>query len=151
VLLFCALLDNYPDQKILEILYPVAGLMQLTNDAFDVWKDVHKDVYTLPNLYRNFEQLKQLFLAETSAINQRLWQLPYPAKAKQTFAIIIHSLHAMGWMSLEQLQQVTAGVTSLEELKQLSRKELVCDMDSFQQQLKWLRHIRTFTNYFDKQ
>lgn len=151
VLLFCALPDHYPDQKILEILYPAAGLMQLTNDAFDVWKDVHKGVYTLPNLYRNFEQLQQLFLAEISRINQRLWQLPYPVKAKQTFAIIIHSLHAMGWMSLVQLKQVTAGVTSIEELKQLSRKELVCDMDSFQQQLKWLRHIRTFTNYVDKE
>lgn len=151
VLLFCALLDEYPDQKILEILYPVAGLMQLTNDTFDVWKDVHKVVYTLPNLYRNFEQLQQLFLAETSAINQRLWQLPYPVKAKQTFAIIIHSLHAMGWMSLEQLKHVTAGVTSISALKQLSRKELVCDMDSLQQQLKWLRHIRTFTNYIDKE
>lgn len=151
VLLFCALLDNYPDQKILEILYPAAGLMQLTNDAFDVWKDVHKSVYTLPNLYRNFEQLQQLFLAETSTINKRLWQLPYPAKRKQTFAIIIHSLHAMGWMSLEQLKQVTTGVTSIDELKQLSRKELVCDMDSLQQQLKWLRFIRTFTNYVDKE
>ncbi|OQP54762.1 hypothetical protein A4D02_00080 [Niastella koreensis] len=151
VLLFCALLDNYPDQKILEILYPAAGLMQLTNDAFDVWKDIHKGVYTLPNLYRNLDQLQQLFLAETSAINQRLWQLPYPVKAKQTFAIIIHSLHAMGWMSLEQLKQVTAGVTNIDELKQLSRKELVCDMDSLQQQLKWLRHIRTFTNYVDEE
>jgi hypothetical protein len=151
VLLFCALLDNYPDQKILEILYPAAGLMQLTNDAFDVWKDVHKGVYTLPNLYRNFEQLQQLFLVETSSINQQLWQLPYRAKDKQTFAIIIHSLHAMGWMSLEQLKNVTTGVTSIEELKQLSRKELVCDMDSLQQQLKWLRHIRTFTNHSDKE
>jgi len=151
VLLFCALLDNYPDQKILEILYPAAGLMQLTNDAFDVWKDVHKGVYTLPNLYRNFDQLQQLFLVETSTINQRLWQLPYPVKAKQTFAIIIHSLHAMGWMSLVQLNHVTAGVTSIEELKQVSRKDLVCDMDSLPQQLKWLRHIRTFTNYVDKE
>jgi hypothetical protein len=151
VLLFCALLDNYPDQKILEILYPAAGLMQLTNDAFDVWKDVHKGVYTLPNLYRNFSPLQQLFLAETSSINEQLWQLPYPAKAKQTFAIIIHSLHAMGWMSLEQLKQVTAGITSTEELKQLSRQELVCDMDSLQQQLKWLRHIRTFTNHLEKE
>jgi hypothetical protein len=53
-------------------------------------------------------------------------------------------------MSLEQLKQVTAGVTSIDELKQLSRKELVCDMDNLQQQLKWLRHVRTFTNYSDK-
>lgn len=151
VLLFCALLNDYPAQEILEILYPAAGLMQLTNDAFDVWKDIHKGVYTLPNLYRNFEQLQQLFLAETNAINQRLWQLPYPAKAKQTFAIVIHSLHAMGWMSLEQLKQVTAGVNSIEALKQLSRQQLVCDMDSLQQQWKWLQQIRTLTNYAEKE
>lgn len=149
VLLFCAVLDHYPDQKILDILYSAAGLMQLTNDAFDVWKDVHNGVYTLPNQYRNFDQLQQLFLAETAKINQILFQLPYPTKAKQNFAITIHSLHAMGWLSLQQLKNVTAGITSFETLKQLSRKELVCDMDSFPQQIKWLQHIRRLTNYYD--
>jgi hypothetical protein len=149
VLLFCAVLDHYPDARLLEILYPAAGLMQLTNDAFDVWKDVNNRVYTLPNLYLHFGKLQQLFLAETAKINQKLWQLPYPTKAKQTFAITIHSLHAMGFMALEQLKNVTAGITTFEQLKQLSRKDLVCDMDSFQQQRKWLRHIRQFANYYD--
>lgn len=149
VLLFCAVLDHYPDQKILDILYPAAGLMQMTNDAFDVWKDVHNGVYTHPNQYQHFDQLQQLFLAETVKINQILWQLPYETKAKQNFAITIHSLHAMGWLSLEQLKNVTAGITSFDELKQLSRKQLVCDMDSFPQQIKWLQQIRRFTNYYD--
>jgi hypothetical protein len=142
-------LDHYPEPKIVDILFPAAGLMQLTNDAFDVWKDVHKGVYTLPNQYRNFDQLQQLFLAETVKINHILLQLPYAAKARQNFAITIHSLHAMGWLSLEQLKNVTAGITSFEELKQLSRKELVCDMDSFLQQRKWLQHIRRLANYYE--
>jgi hypothetical protein len=132
----------------LNVLYPAAGLMQLTNDVFDVWKDAHNGVYTLPNQYRNFDRLQQLFLAETAKINQILWQLPYPVKAIQNFAITLHSLHAMGWLSLQQLKNVTVGITSFEELKQLSRKELVCDMDSFPQQIKWLRYIRRFTNYY---
>jgi hypothetical protein len=148
VLLFCAVLDHYPEPNMLNVLYPAAGLMQLTNDVFDVWKDAHNGVYTLPNQYRNFDRLQQLFLAETAKINQILWQLPYPVKAIQNFAITLHSLHAMGWLSLQQLKNVTVGITSFEELKQLSRKELVCDMDSFPQQIKWLRYIRRFTNYY---
>jgi hypothetical protein len=147
VLLYCAVVDHYPNQEVLDLLYPVAGLLQLTNDAFDVWKDMQNGVYTLPNLYRNFEQLKQQFLTEVAQINHTLWQLPYPAKAKQAFAITIHSLPAMGWMALEQLQKVTAGITTFEELSKLRRQELVCDLDSIRQQMRWLQHIRRFSNY----
>ncbi|WP_207511101.1 class 1 isoprenoid biosynthesis enzyme [Longitalea luteola] len=148
ILLFCAVLDFYPDQQLLEILYPVAGLMQLTNDAFDVWKDVQHGVYTLPNRYLNFEELQALFLSEIALINQKLWQLPYGARNKQSFAITVHSLHAMGWISLEQLKNVTAAISTYAELQQLSRKTLVCDMDSWQQKKKWLKQIRQFVNYY---
>ena len=105
-------------------------------------------VYTLPNLYLNLEQLQQLFMAETATINQILSQLPYPAKARQAYAITIHSLPAMGWMALEQLKQATGGISTFKALSSLSRKALVCDMDSLSQKRKWLQHIRRFTNHY---
>ncbi|THU36930.1 class 1 isoprenoid biosynthesis enzyme [Niastella caeni] len=148
VLLYCAVLDHYPNQKILEMLYPMAGLMQLTNDAFDVFKDIMNGVYTLPNLYLNLEQLQQQFMAETAKINQIISQLPYPVKARQAYAITIHSLPAMGWLALEQLKQATGGISTFKALSSLSRKTLVCDMDSLSQKIKWLQHIRRFTNYY---
>ncbi len=150
LLLFYAILDHYPSQEIQRMFYPVAGLMQLTNDAFDVWKDVHNGLYTLPNLYRNFEQLQQLFLAEIASINQQLSELPYPVKSRQNYAITIHALHAMGWMSLEQLKRATAGISTIASLKALSRQELVCDMDSLKQYIKWGKLTRRFTNYYDQ-
>jgi hypothetical protein len=149
VLLYCAVLDNYPSPEILKMLYPIAGLMQLTNDAFDVWKDVHSGVYTLPNLYRNFEQLQQKFLEETATINQILCQLPYPAKARQAYAITIHSLPAMGLMAIEQLKSVTNGISSFAALFAMSRKTLVCDMDSTPQKMKWLQQIRRLCNHYE--
>ncbi|MBO9564767.1 MAG: class 1 isoprenoid biosynthesis enzyme [Niastella sp.] len=149
LLLFYAILDHYPSQEIHQLLYPAAGLMQLTNDAFDVWKDVHNGLYTLPNLYRNFEQLQQLFLSEIASINRQLSQLNYPVKARQNYAITIHALNAMGWMSLEQLKRVTADVSTIEELKTLSRQELVCDMDALRQYMKWIKLTRRFTNHYD--
>jgi hypothetical protein len=149
VLLFCAVLDDYPNGDLLKMLYPIAGLMQLTNDAFDVYKDVHNGVYTLPNLYRNFGQLQQHFMTEVASINYKLGQMPYPAQRKQAYAITIHSLHAMGWMALEQLKEVTANCSTFNELGKMSRKSLVCDMDSLKQKRKWLKHIRRLTNYYD--
>lgn len=148
VLLYCSVLEQYPSQKILEMLYPVAGLMQLTNDAFDVWKDVQNGVYTLPNLYLNFEQLQEQFMEDTARINHLLCQLPYPAKASQAYAITIHSLPAMGWIALEQLKKVTKDISTFEELSTMSRKTLVCDMDSIQQKMKWLQQIRRLCNHY---
>jgi len=148
ILLYCAVLDHYPDQEILKILYYISGLMQLTNDAFDVWKDVQNGIYTLPNRYLNFEKLQQQFMAEIAQINHTLWQLPYTTRAKQTYAITVHSLHAMGWMALEQLKDVTSGISTFAELSTMSRQTLVCDMDSIKQKKKWLKHIRRLTNYY---
>jgi hypothetical protein len=149
VLLYCAVLNDFPNEEIRGMLYPIAGLMQLTNDAFDVYKDVNNGVYTLPILYRDFEKQQQHFMAEVARINNALWQLPSTKKAKRKFAITIHSLHAMGWMALEQLKQVTTGIPTVADLRTLSRKALVCDMDSLKQIRKWLGHIRRIANYYD--
>jgi hypothetical protein len=149
VLLYCAVLDEYPDSTLREMLFPIAGLMQLTNDAFDVYKDVHNNVYTLPVLYRNFERLQQHFMAEVARINGILFQLPCKAGAKRNYAITVHSLHAMGWMALEQLKEVTTGIPTVAALRSMNRKSLVCDMDNFAQKRKWLGHIRRLTNYRD--
>lgn len=147
ILLFCAVLDHYPSPAIETMLFPIAGLMQLTNDAFDVWKDIHKDVYTLPNLYRNFGQLQHQFMAEISSINRQLDRLPNPASAKGDFAITIHALHAMGWMSLQQLKTVTATITSIDGLKSLTRAQLVCDLDRLPQKFKWFKLVHYFANF----
>ena len=133
VLLYCSVLETDPDN---ELIYPLAGLLQLTNDAFDVWKDLQQGVYTLPNLYKNFNGLKQRFLSEVAVINKHC--------ANIDCAITFHALPAMGWMAIEQLQAVTSGVS---DIRSLTRKQLVCDMDSLSQQLKWIRQVQRFTRY----
>ncbi|HEY0612893.1 MAG TPA: class 1 isoprenoid biosynthesis enzyme [Chitinophaga sp.] len=147
ILLFYSILDHYPDEAVLEMTYPMAGLLQLTNDAFDVYKDVHSGIYTIPNLYRNFDQLQQHFMNEVALFNQRLMQLPFVQQAKDIYGITIHALHAMGWMAMEQLKETTRDVNSVEELTTLSRQSLVCDMDHFSQKLKWIRQVNYLVNH----
>lgn len=147
ILLFYSILDHYPDDAVLEMTYPMAGLMQLTNDAFDVYKDVHSGIYTIPSLYRNFDQLQQHFMNEVALFNQRLMLLPFMQHAKDFYGITIHALHAMGWIAMEQLKEATRGVNSVEELATLSRQALVCDMDHFSQQVRWIRQVKQLVNH----
>jgi hypothetical protein len=143
ILLFCAVLKKYPGKEIQNVLYPVSGLMQLTNDVFDVWKDTQQGLYTIPTLFRNYVKLENIFLDEIFTINHQVSLLPYPKKNRKNFLIRVHALHAMGWLSLQQLKVVA----SSKPLTELSRKELVCDMDNWRQQLKWLKAVRRLCNY----
>ena len=147
ILLYCTLLDHYPNEEILAMLYPVAGLLQLTNDAFDVWKDIHNKVYTLPNLIRDIGKLQQRFMDDVALINKKLWQLPYPVRLKQMYATTVHLLLATGWMALEHQKSVTAGVTTVDALAAMPRKALICDMDTLPQKVKCLRHIYRLVKY----
>ncbi|KAA2238746.1 class 1 isoprenoid biosynthesis enzyme [Chitinophaga agrisoli] len=147
VLLAYSILDHYPTPTMLEMLYPMAGLLQLTNDAFDVYKDVQGGVYTIPNLYRNFDKLQQHFMADVAKFNHTLRDLPVMQSAKAAYAITIHALHGMGCIAMEQLKAVTRDVQSTAELATLSRQALVCDMDSFRQKLRWVKQVRDLVNY----
>jgi len=147
ILLFYSILDHYPNDAVLEMTYPMAGLLQLTNDAFDVYKDVHSGIYTIPSLYRNFDHLQQHFMNEVALFNQRLMQLPFMQHAKDYYSITIHALHAMGWIAMEQLKETTRDVNSVEELTALSRQALVCDMDHFSQQVRWIRQVKYLVNH----
>lgn len=143
-LLCYSILDHYPEPAILEMLYPAAGLLQLTNDIFDVYKDIQGGIYTVPNLYRDFDKLRSRFMSDVAQLNQRLQQLPYQTREKKIFGITIHALHAMGCIAMEQLQKTTRDVAALTEL---SREQLVCDMDSFFQKVRWIRQVQYLVNY----
>lgn len=143
ILLFHSILDHYPSAELREMLYPAAGLLQLTNDAFDVYRDMQEGVYTIPSLYPDFEKIDQGFMSSVAAFNQQLAALPYPAAARARFAITIHALHGMGRMALAQLRRNTRH----KPLQELSRRELVCDMDHFSRQLRWVGAVRTLVNY----
>lgn len=147
ILLYYSILDHYPATAIQHMLYPMAGLLQLTNDAFDVYKDVRSGIHTLPNLYRNYDQLQQHFMTDVALFNHHLEQLPFERFAKVFYSTTMHALHGMGCMALEQLKANTRGVTSMAELAALSRKALVCDMDSWGQKIKWVKEVRRLVNY----
>lgn len=147
ILLYYSVLDHYPSEDVRKMLYPMAGLLQLTNDAFDVYKDLGSGIYTVPNLYLNFDKIQQRFLSDVALFNHSLAKLPFLQQAKNTYGITIHALHAMGWMALSQLKEIARGIDDPQVLATLGRKALVCDMDNLRQKAKWVKQVKNLVNY----
>lgn len=132
VLLLYTAFDRYPAPGETALAFPMAGLMQLTYDVTDIWKDIRAGIFTIPILHRRYGRLEKRFMAESARFNQALSRLPYSAKKKREYAHAVHALHAMGLVAIRHLQQETKGVRDLADLALLGRKRLVCDLDNLQ-------------------
>lgn len=136
--LFYRLLEHFPSADELDLMRRVSGLLQFTNDVFDVYKDVQHNVYTVPNLYGDYSKLRKWLLDEVRLLNGQLAALPNPVKAKKKNTITFHAMNAMCLLALEQLERNTGGKADIARLRMMHRKELVCDMDDFLMKIKWL-------------
>ena len=141
-LLFYRLLERFPSPEELETIRRVAGLLQFTNDVFDVYKDIQHNVYTIPNLYGDYGKLRTWLLDEVRLLNGQLAALPNAVKAKKKNAITFHAMNAMCLLALEQLERNTGGKADIARLRMMHRKELVCDMDRFGVKIRWLWKVK---------
>lgn len=143
ILLYLSILDHPPSEAMKEALYPMAGLLQLTNDLFDVYKDMQAGIFTVPNLYPDFDKIELRFMQDVALFNRLLWSMPYADKHKTLYSITIHALNGMGRMALRQLKRNSAG----KKLSALTRKELVCDMDPLPQKFRWIYEVKSLANH----
>jgi hypothetical protein len=49
------------------MLYKLGGVLQLSNDIFDVYKDSKDDIYTLVTTAKKISELRKLFLSLLAA------------------------------------------------------------------------------------
>lgn len=106
-------------------------IFQLMNDMFDVYKDYHnKNQTTFTNnadIHENkkhFYQLVENFILEIQSTNYKKADL-------QDFTIIVSTIIGRGMVCINQLTNLQDNNYGKFEIKQFSRKQLVCDMEKF--------------------
>jgi hypothetical protein len=128
-LLYQDVLDIQHTDGYKEVLYIYSGLLQLANDVFDVYKDLHSGIYTVPNLNRNFPALKSFYYNEATKFRKMLLDLKFPAKRKADFLIMINYVVASGWIAILKLESLYQPFPSPPDLMKFDRKDLICDME----------------------
>ncbi len=143
VIIYHQALDTIADAQMKEVLYLIGSLFQLGNDIFDLYKDVKDNIYTLVNTCDDFSLFSIDFKERIRSMNKAIYALPYSAKDKKEFSIIMNTINARSMVALEQFERLQKKTGNKIEWWNRSRKDMICDMEKPANVLRWFYYICT--------
>ncbi|MEO7307463.1 MAG: hypothetical protein ABIR78_06635 [Ferruginibacter sp.] len=122
-----------------KMLYALGGLMQLSNDIFDVYKDHQSGVSTLVTTATKIKELRFYYSALLQTGKEAALRSGYPKKNVRKFIRIISiGIFSRCYVCLDQLEKNEKRTNGVFDLKAYLRKDLVCDMDTTGNKLRSL-------------
>lgn len=122
-----------------ECWYRIGSIIQLTNDLYDIYKDLQDEIATLPNRMTNAYAFEAFFAAQVQQLKNYISQLPFSRQRKHTFSICLAGIAAFGFVAIEQLKALQGNSLQLPELSKLPRKQLIVDMEKSLNRARWFR------------
>ncbi|MBK8609439.1 MAG: hypothetical protein IPL84_05715 [Chitinophagaceae bacterium] len=124
-----------------KMLYCLGGLMQLSNDIFDVYKDHKSGVSTLVTTATKIEDLRFHYSALLELGQQAANRSGYAKKNVRKFLGLINiAIFSRCYVCLDQLERNEKKSNGVFDLDRYQRKELICDMDTVANKLRSLRY-----------
>ena len=119
--------------------YALGGVIQLTNDLYDIYKDMQEGIITLAIRAKQYEAIFALYHKHAQALNESIRQLPVKSKRKSDLSIILNVIAAFGYVALDNLARLQGNNASLPAFETLARKELIIDMEKNTNRFKLLK------------
>ncbi|MBS1744207.1 MAG: class 1 isoprenoid biosynthesis enzyme [Bacteroidetes bacterium] len=127
----------FPSTKEIKLVYHLGGLMQLSNDIFDVYKDRENGIKTLVTETKHIRELRSCFKTKLAAAGNEAWQCGLPRKNVQQFLSILSlGIFSRVMVCLDQLESNEKFTEHEFSVHQYSRKQLVCDMDTMRNKIR---------------
>ena len=134
VLLCSFYLDTSPTPAERDCWYRIGTIIQLTNDLFDIYKDLGDQMDTLPMRMRDVAVFRVFFEDQVVGVFHAVEVLDVPENRKAPFRLFMAGICAFGMIALDQLRELTPPFDAY------SRKELVIDMEKKRNLAAWLRY-----------
>lgn len=138
VIIYHQIMEKPADEAIWKVLFYVGSLMQFGNDLFDMFKDLRDDIITLPDRCSDYTKLRELFMARVKECNRLIYALPYKHHKKEEFAIAMHLIISRSVVVIDKMIHLEKQLGKPLHYKNLSRKQLICDMEKTKNIIKWL-------------
>ncbi|RXK86152.1 hypothetical protein [Filimonas effusa] len=120
--------------------YRIGTIIQLTNDLFDIYKDLADNIDTLPNRMTNAYVFEQFFREQMGKMDGLIRQLPYGRQRIQGFRLAMSGIYGLGLVAIDQLKAIQGDQLQLPDFGSLPRKALIVDMEKTRNLVKCLRH-----------
>lgn len=113
------------------MLYALGGLMQLSNDIFDVYPDLQDGVDTIVTTSKKIGELRILFLSLLQMGRALALRSGYPKERVKRFLDILSiGIFSRCLVCLDQLERNEKRSGGIFRPESYKRKDLVCDMDT---------------------
>ena len=134
-------LDIAPTKEEEECWYQLGTMIQLSNDLFDIYKDVNAGIQTLATRCKNAASIECMFLQQINNMRKNIESLPYSKSNKQTFSISMAATYSLGLVAIEQLKRLQDSAAQLPSFNSLPRKLLIVDMEKPSNIWRWLKFV----------
>ncbi len=124
-----------------KMLYCLGGLMQFSNDIFDVYKDHKNGISTLVTTAHKIKELRFLYSAILQIGTEAAFKTGYPKKNVRKFlGIISIGIFSRCYVCLDQLEKNERRSNDIFDPNLYQRKDLVCDMETAKNKWRSLRY-----------
>jgi site-specific DNA-adenine methylase len=127
-----------------EAIYALGNLVQLTNDVFDIYKDLQDNQQTLYTNTTDFEQSYKEYMNLYRDMNQRFCALDYDKKRLKYFLYKVSTIVSRAMVCFDQFLLLQNSKQGRFNMREWERKELICDMEkpaNIFKALKYSTHI----------
>lgn len=128
------------NEKIDITWYALGGLIQMTNDLYDTYKDTQLGIRTFANQAENALYLSSTYSLQKKAFKNSIQQLPFDKATKQEFCIKTAIIAAFGDVALHQLEGLQANSVAIPNFNAIPRNSLIIDMEKTSNIIKLLQY-----------
>ena len=131
LLLYRTAFTNPMEKAEEEMLYKLGGLMQLSNDIFDVYEDCRDGIHTLITTAKKINDVRTVFTAVMREGYRSAYQTSYsPVNIKRFLNMISAGIFSRSLVCLDHLEKNEATSNNIFQPHLYERKALICDMDT---------------------
>ena len=128
-------------------LFGLGAMMQLSNDVFDVYKDREAGVRTLITEATHIPDIRNFFLNTLKPLYREASHYGTARSAQSFLSCITLGIFARTLVCLDQLAALQTPASPAFQVHHHSRKQLICDMDTWTNKLKSLRYYRLLMKF----
>ncbi len=126
--------------------YKLGNIIQTINDLFDIYRDLQSGLQTIPNRMKDAHEFKKYYMNLVASLKQEIKAIDVPEKQKLHFTVSLMGICALGIIAIEQLIKIQGKAAALPDLKTLSRKDLIIDMEKKSNLWKWVKTVYFLSN-----
>ena len=119
--------------------YQLGGMIQMTNDLYDIYKDTIAGIYTFANTQNEFDKIRDQYVSQVHKYKLSIEKLDYDDSKKLLFQIKLSLIPALGFVALENLKQLQGNTERLKPFATYPRKDLIIDMEKVKNIIKLIK------------